>query len=306
MNAPGKELLPHSFFLLAFLAFVHLGCEDPERDQSSIPEWTLEREFTVGSLDGREDALTRIGSVAFGKHDEVFVSQPDECVMRVFDREGNSRGELAGEGEGPGEFRSMGPIGRLADTLYLCDYLNQRTSFFSEEGIFLYSFQYPPPNLGEGLWSPTPTWLLEDGTVLVIPGYVMAAAADGTVSEIPVVRTTRGGEVLDTVATYTLRSRPFAGREGSTSYGSENPFSGNPEVGYMPSRRELIMVDAPAPRSGERTTFSVVRLSLDGDTMGTHEIPFDPVRLPEHVKDSVIDTEVESYAGGSRPYHSAS
>ncbi len=301
MNAAGEELLRHSFFLLAFLAAGPLGCEDPERDRPSVPEWTLEREVTIGSLDGRDDALTRIGSVAFGKSGEVFVSQPNESVIRVFDHDGNPRRELAGEGDGPDEFRSMGPFGRLADTLYLSDFRNQRTSLFSEDGGFLYSFQYTAPDLGEGLWAPTPTWLLGDGTVLVIPGYVMAAAGDGTVSKIPVVRTTREGAVLDTVVTYPLRSRPFAGREGSTSYGSENPFPDDPEVGFLPSRRELIIVDGPAPRSGERTTFSVIRLGLDGDTVGTKEISFDPVPVPGQVRDSVIDREVEGYTSGPNP-----
>jgi hypothetical protein len=300
MNAPWDKLLRHSIFLFAVLAFAHLGCEGHGSEQASVPEWTLVRELTVGSLDGREDALTRIGSLALGTQEEVFVSQPDEFVVRVFDPEGHARGKFAGQGDGPGEFRGMGPIRRLADTLYVFDFRNGRTSLFSEDGRFLYSFQYAPPELGEGLW-PVPTWLLEDGTVLVDPGYVMAAVADGTVSEIPVVRTTREGEVLDTVATYPLRSRPFAGREGSTSFGSDNPFPYNPKIAYSPSQRELIIVDAPVSRSGERTTFSVLRLSLGGDTVGIHRIPFEPVELPGPVKDSVIDAEVEGYTRGPSP-----
>jgi hypothetical protein len=300
MNAPREKLLRHSSVLLAALGLVHLGCDNPESDQASIPEWTLVRELTIGSRDGREDALTRIGSVVLGTQDEVFVSQPEESVVRVFDLDGHPRGKFAGEGDGPGELRGMGRLGRLADTLYVFDFRIWRMSLFSEDGSFLYSFQYAAPELGEGIW-PVPTWLLEDGTVLVDPGYVMAAVADGTVSEIPVVRTTREGEVLDTVVTYPLRSRPFAGREGSISFGSENPFPYNPGIDYAPSRRELIIVDFPVPRSGDPNTFSVLRLSLDGDTVGTHRIPFDPVELPGAVKDSVIDAEAERYTSGPRP-----
>jgi len=186
------------------------GCEDAAQNRVPTPEWTLERELTIGSLDGPNDALTRIGSISLGNNGEVLITQPRERVIRVFDRHGNFRREFAGEGDGPGEFRSMGLIKRLADTLYLTDFQNQRTSFFSEEGVFLYSFQFSSPDLGEGLWLPNPTWLLEDGTALGITAYFFNAAANGTVTGIPIVRITRSGEVIDTVVTYPLHTRPFA------------------------------------------------------------------------------------------------
>lgn len=290
-----------SFLVWATLVFSLGGCEDTTETEPTIPEWTLERELTIGSMDGPDDALTRIGSIALGSNGDVLITQPSERIIRIFDRNGEFRADFAGEGEGPGEFRSLGILKRLADTLYLTDFQQQRTSMFSGEGAFLYSFQFSSPNLREGLWLANPTWLLADGTALGMPGYFSPAAADGTVTEIPILRITRSGEVLDTVVTYPLYTRPFAWTEGMGSYASESPFSDNPKVEFSPGRAELMIVDAPAPISAEPDEYLISWLSLDGDTVDVWEIPYAPIQIPQSTRDSVIDRAVERVTRGPNP-----
>ena len=101
--------------------------------------------------------------------------------LRFYDAHGRFIGASGGDGEGPGEFRSVGFIWRLgADSLAVLDYRLFRISVFDLNGFFDRSFR-----LDEGSSQlPFPGGIFADGTVLAS----VSAEDTGEYSQLGLIR----------------------------------------------------------------------------------------------------------------------
>jgi hypothetical protein len=96
------------------------GWQDPERLRA-VPE------LSIGELDGAV-AFTEVGDLVVDGS-RVFVSQPQESVIRVLSAEsGSLLEEWGGRGDGPGEFRLIGWMGGSGGTLTVLDRTCSRAS----------------------------------------------------------------------------------------------------------------------------------------------------------------------------------
>lgn len=102
----------------------------PDFDQ--LPVFEIENQFTISTFnDG--DFFGAVSQVAVSDDQTIFVSDPHTRKIYMFDRDGEYRGYLGGEGEGPGEFRQIGSVSLLApDTLHVVDWELARITLFSK------------------------------------------------------------------------------------------------------------------------------------------------------------------------------
>jgi hypothetical protein len=146
--------------------------------QAPPERWTLALEHRIGSLDG-DAALTWVADVTVSG-DTLFVLQPQDQQIALFDRGGARLGALGRAGEGPGEFRLPTAFGWHEDRLWVADSQLRAITLFDPHGRTLDRVT-PRVPAGDGETFRM-AGLLADGTVLGEMTVPMQAVATGAVT----------------------------------------------------------------------------------------------------------------------------
>ncbi len=120
---------------------------DPGMVGDSLPAWGSvfsEEAFRVGQLGGAEhETFGEIGGAAFVGSDLV-ISDAQANRIHVFDGEGRHVRSMGGPGQGPGEFRRVGPIVSLPDgSIAALDAGSNRLQVFARDGSPLRTRSFP-------------------------------------------------------------------------------------------------------------------------------------------------------------------
>jgi len=117
----------------------------PEDD----PRWTVraQPEVEVGVLEGApEDQLFDVSDALVLADGVMVVANRGTHELRFYDRTGRHLRSTGGEGDGPGEFRSLRFVDRFADdSLLAFDARHLRASVFDRDGRFVRSFPLREP-----------------------------------------------------------------------------------------------------------------------------------------------------------------
>jgi hypothetical protein len=301
---------------LALAALASLGCADGGGDAvaDALPEWALHEELRIGSVDDPDQALTSIGQVMVGPDGRVYVSQPQDAMVRVFDRTGAAAGVIGTRGQGPGEFRSMAAMGFLGDTLWVSDRGARRVSRFAADGTFLTSATWLTPSWqadGTMFMASPPQVILPDGSALAVPGRMvtvgstsggMQAVEPALVRSAPVVRMDTTGQITDTV----LWQRRRAGSTIFTFQGQQLafqlPLNDAPLVAVAPDGTGAVEVERELPPDPDGPVFTTRRITPDGDTAFARAYPYTPVPMrDEHVRRLAEDLSERYNRAGPGP-----
>src|SRR5687767_14246029 len=96
--------------------------------------WAAVRDLVIGTSEDGPAALTDVTDIALGSDGAVYVAQPQEQLVRVFDAGGRPRRTIGRRGRGPGEFTSVQDLSWRGDTLIVSDPVSQRISGFTTSG----------------------------------------------------------------------------------------------------------------------------------------------------------------------------
>jgi hypothetical protein len=250
-------------------------------ESAHAQEISLRLHTRVGAVDGPA-ALTRIGAVTVDSALNLYIAQPAEQVVRVFNRNGELVRTIGRRGDGPGEMRHITSIGLRHDTLWISDSRLRRMSMFSLTGRFHYSFQWQQAVLAPGSF-------LADGSI--VPVWILEGNAQAP-SAWPVTRMRRDGTVIDTIAMAAgPRNIMVQGRAIS------HPFPDTPLWEYFADGRGLVMVQRSAPSSAASASFGVTWMTESGRKIGAREVGYNPVSVPR----ATIDALRETYATRGAP-----
>jgi hypothetical protein len=295
--------LPGCFAVL-LLTFLSIACSDSSSlDKLAVLDsWIAERDLRVGSIDDPDYSLTWFRTLAVSEAGRIYTVHGQEQLVRVFEPDGTLYMTIGGRGEGPGEFQNVGPIGWVADTLWVLDFSLYRFNLFSEDGEFIYSFTVPFGSR-EGPDQPQPpraNGLLSDGTVHGAPPAFSSQIEDGTITDHEVLLMSRDGEVTDSIASIPFGNNQWAvydpdePRKGML-FGRQ-PYGDGPLWAFLPEERALAILDREAPSRPEDAQFRLLKLSLTGDTIFFREYPYLPVPLTKEETDSTLDHQVNQWA----------
>ncbi|MFO7979887.1 MAG: hypothetical protein R6V00_03515 [Candidatus Aminicenantes bacterium] len=110
------------------------------------PEKTVrfEKELAIrGEDDEGNVVLYRPGYFLVDDQGNMYISEMQDMVYKVFDPEGNLVRTIGGQGGGPGEFQSISTSGfSPGGKLLVTDYRALRTSIFDQDGDFLKDFKW--------------------------------------------------------------------------------------------------------------------------------------------------------------------
>jgi hypothetical protein len=261
-----------------------------------LPRLSAAEELRIGSLDDPDMGFTRIGAVAVDRDANVYVIEPAEREIRVYDPQGLLIRRIGRQGSGPGEFETPTAFGIIGDTLWTNDIRNRRITLFTRDGALITSFTTTPipietiPGMSVML---TANGLAKDGTLT--SGWMVAIRPDSDpltdTIMIPVVRMDTTGAILDTV-----RYLPWAfPQRGTIMAGSrEIPLPSTPSAGPLEHAGpdgSVFAVERPFAGNAQEGVFTVTRIDPAGDTV---------YRLPYRYRPRVYDDTVVS--GIIRPH----
>lgn len=148
--------------------------------------------------------LFRVTAARWLPGDRIAVANSGSNTIRLYDEQGQFLREVGGEGDGPGEFRSVVALERFGgDSLAAFDWRSKRVSLFTGEGDFVGTIRLHQPGV-EPIFGAHP---LRDGSLVVgtVWGSPMLGRNFGTGlhrSQQPVFRYGSTGELLDTVGLF--------------------------------------------------------------------------------------------------------
>lgn len=261
--------------------------------QAQTPAWQAVRDVRVAFDDG-PGALTSVSGLTVGRDGRVYVSQPQEGIVRVYDSRGRFLRKIGRSGAGPGEFERPSRLGWRGDTLWVGDSPQARISLFRPNGSFVRSITFTQAGPLTGGRPNVPGSLLADGSVLGLwlpPMYTLAGAKP--VVE-PLVRFSPRGDPLGVLGRRQRRQEFVRVRSGTSSTYFAQPFSDSPLTAVAPDGSGLVIVTRAAATSRRQASFTVRKVSFSGRTAFERAYPYTPRPLTGDAVESVVN----KHAGG--------
>lgn len=287
----------YSCRVLISVLLVAVGCTHPGDESSAqerIPTWSLRSDLRIGSADDPDYSLTYVADLEIGSDGSVFVSQPQDRTIRVFDRRGRFLRTIGRAGEGPGEFRHVSQIGWIGDTLWVSDAVLRRVSFFGRGGNLRRTLRFSLPSSGYYLPS-MPLGFTKDGSVLTSPSINSSFLVSGRGIRVPLLRADRTARVLDTIAWRSAASEALVLQQGRV-VSNYQPFRDTPIWRVAPSGEYVVVLDRTSARSAQRTGFSMTKIGIRGDTLLSRRYYYTPKPIPQRVADSVVSVAANDVA----------
>ena len=251
--------------------------------------WKLEREASIGSSAGADPYLfTKILATLPTSRGSLVVADSRQRTVRVFGPSGAFTHSVGREGRGPGEFMLLFKIGLVGDTVWTLDRTLLRTTLFGLDGVVIKTLPWEtggPKDEGrnqvEGLFADGTAW--GEST-----SHMAAVMRGGPELPKPILRMSRAGATMDTIATVSTSHTMFAVWNGPRGTFGDQSFPDGDLVIGVPSQSRLYVVGRAAATSSRTANVSVVALRSTGDTLWKRDLSYSPRRLEK----SVVDSEV--------------
>lgn len=282
--------------VLAAWASVLAGCASGSEQTSQLPRWRVVEELRIGSPDDPTALITTVSAMAVGRDGRMYLAQPDDGTVRVFDSDGVLVDFIGRRGQGPGEFQNLYTLGLLADTLYTIDFAYHRIDYFSLDGELLRSEAVPPPSVSPPLSPAMPFAVFPDGSRAMGTAFVSNISPD-QLRRVPQLRSDRTGQVLDTVGWIAYeRSARRALHEGRPlAVGS--PFSDDDFVMFNDDGTRMAAVDRTVASGPEVASFGITMTDGSGQTIYARRYEYVPVPIAPAVIDTTVADRAQVLAG---------
>lgn len=274
---------------VAFLLLVPASAA-AQRDRTAVPELTLsaaEHDFSV------------ISRVVVSARGIIAVPQPQDHRILFFDGRGALLGAFGREGEGPGEFRTMVPLGWFGDTLVVRDNRTARLTHVRADRELVRTrpiVRELRPPAGEGTVEPlaatvyAPAPMARDAQVAMVVFRGARGAEPPWFPEVPsgssvFVVQDRDGRLVRILGWSPASQCSLTLRQGSFL---AIPFCAAPTHETSPTGEYLSII---RPVAAGRVHVTTVR-SSDGDTLYSRELRTSPLPIPRSVSDSVRRAQI--------------
>lgn len=258
-------------------------------DMYSLPVWTLEEEFRIGSLDDPDVGFSQPTIGGIRRDGTFFVMEHQDLQVRAYDTDGQPVWRVGRRGDGPGEFRAFNGFGLIGDTIWVMD--RRRVSLFDGRGRLLETRVLPDSDIAvrvagvapgffarDGLLRYALTGLLPDGSFLATRSvYRQSLPVDPGVMrvDVPLLRIDSRGQAVDTI-----------GYEWGYPFAYENERGGHFLAYPVDTVRfqlgdvgtaDVLIVELPEQvlDADGRTTTRIIRIA-DGDTVFARTVSFFP------------------------------
>ena len=270
-----------------------------------VPEWTLERGVTIGSVDDPAYGLSRVGWV-LADAERVFVLQPQDGRVRVFLRSGEFVRDLGRRGAGPGELTRPNGMGWHGSRLWVTEPMSGRLTFFNVATGEAETIRYRA-NVPGSLHRWMPFAVLANGRFVASPEITAGHGGQATASETAVIVTDTEGNVLDTLARRAIAGnigKITAGLPADTEMYVISPLPDYDIISFAPDGSSIVLVRRRGWDGGTiPAEFEVTGIDLHGDTVYRRRIEYEPRRVPSDFFDDDIARSADGSGINNRRAH---
>lgn len=251
--------------------------------QEPVPRRELSLDFRI--VPSAELRLTHVSDLEVSAQGQLFVAQPEQRLVRVFDNRGQPRSVLARRRDR----RSLAfPIraGWKHDSLWVWDIQESHITLFDAIGE-------PVRDIAIGTMGSAR--LLQDGTIAIKRYDEDAVRRKSGGLSAPILRYDSEGVILDTIADIDAKfDAPMRIPVGVSSVQAPQPFADGPLWSITPRGSAIVLVDRTTATKAGPAHFHVVRLTMTGDTVFAKRYPYAAQPLSRALVQARIEDLVES------------
>lgn len=265
-------------------------------------------------IDGYDEDLVPIGfaiptvrAVAVAQDGRVALMQKQDRAIRVYHPSGQQAGTVGRDGQGPGEFKNLGALGWLGDTLWASDDELKRVSLFGPDLNLTRTIPIPTSLrmdrlVGSELDYPMPYLYIEQ----LLPGDTIYGRAepsldahllpDSLLGHRLFVRIVDGGVsgAIDAITGYVpvgdVQFEPMPGFQMTLPFPNRSVTG----VAVSNSRTAFAVASVVGDSAG---SFRVTTLSAWGETAFSRDYPFEPSYISPSERDSIVAASRRSFEG---------
>jgi hypothetical protein len=254
----------------------------------------LIREVAIGD-NAVPKGFTNIGTVVSGPQKRLYVAQPVDNLVHMFDSTGKFVRSIGGSGSGPGETQRLGNIGFLGDTLWTYDWNVSRFSFFLSDGTYTSTLNVP--GIIDSTNKGRPATLMASAPLTnghLFFGMLSLTSRPGgeLMPPVPQVVGTRDGKVVRVVS----RTDSIGRGSYSIQSGDRISFTSDPYFGVLVNTAPLAAVGgngawfavARRDECASSRRYTLARTSLAGDTTWKVLMDCPQLAVPPGFIDSIV------------------
>jgi hypothetical protein len=271
---------------------------DDSSDASELPPntWQLVETARIGSVDGPDDALTRVGALLPLPNGAAWFVEPTERQVRVIGPDGRLSGRVGGPGQGPGEFTIPGRMGWWSgnyDTIWVADQMSGNVALFSSEGSFGRSLRVPQVERNDEWVLSHPAAVGPDGVGL---GIVQYRPGGGAWERFPVLAFAMpDGEVLKEVLSISRTDAVQVQWRGEILASGAHPMSDAPILAFSPVGTMVVVADRDTAPSPDGPLVRLTAVSPQADTLWRRVVSYEPDPVPGEELDVLWDERIEGF-----------
>ncbi len=282
------------------------GCGTDTAPPAMVSEWSLRRGVTIGSVDDPSSALTRVGTVLVDQN-HVYILQPQDGTVVVFDHRGRFAQTLGRRGGGPGEFIAPLLMGWYSSELWVSDWNARRVTFFDVDNGGVKTVPYAQPfEAAYDVFSWGPWAVLADGGIVGYPETGSHAIARGLTPFVVLPVSDASGAVRDTLAVLSREgeiAEITAGLQSNSIMFLSTPLPQGDLIDLAPDGAAAVVVNRRSWNGAGTPEFQVTRLSAAGDTVFDRSVAYRPRSVPEDFFDDRIQNMLTSNSVVDRAAH---
>jgi hypothetical protein len=248
--------------------------------QAIPPRVTLVEELR---LDANKEDFSNVGLVVVSQRGRMAIAFGQDHLVRIYEPDGRLVAKVGRRGMGPGEFEMFGNIGWMADTVWVGDISQRRTTLISPDGKVLRTVPDPitPAYEREEGAQPRPTGKYASifATHAMLPNGSMLGNALLTQSDAQGKRLRAYMMVPPSGEPRTLVSFPEDGRRSPLLFQTQVIF--DPDG----SGFAKVTVDSMAVAGG---TYTITRTRFTGEQVFSRSFPYTGVKLSQGEIDAAL------------------
>ncbi len=264
------------------------GSAQASGDSSTpIAQLALELDLEIGSVDGVEDAFTRVGRLLPRADGSVLVVDNAEATILEFDAEGRRIRRMGRRGEGPGEFFVPSRVGWWGHegAFWVTDIFESRLTVFCPTGEVSHTRPLRLDGRRTVNWEEIDFHLFPDTTVLALD---LRAPMGGTWSLSLARADTDSTSTRLLSLDRTERSVPIPNLTPNSGGSLRDPIPDGPMVRFSPWGDFVFVVTRDEPTSSSEARATVRAVRPNGGVAWTASRPRPVIPVPEPLRDSLV------------------
>jgi len=266
-------------------------------------EWSTDLQWKIGDDEHPSAAfLTVVSDLAVGSDERIYVVQPQEALVRVFDSDGELVTEIGTRGQGPGEFVRPLDVSWVADSLWVTDVATQRIQQFAGDGTAGRSLSMPQ-SLVSRFGHLAPRALLSDGRVLAHEAVPDQNVADGSRTEMPVFAVGLADSSVVEIASVSLTNSRLPVRSDQTPMAVfiDEPFADHTLWTILPTGNEIARVERSVVEDENSFFVHWHTVASDRDIQSC-SYSYEPQAITNAMLAEIIEAKVQQVAEGGLPF----